>query len=526
MSEKVTFQELIESIAGQTNNSKKFTNDFLKDFISVVNAGLEDDGKVHIAGFGKFKLRRMSERKGYNPQTGEKMTIPSHNKVVFKPYKDLRELVNAPYANLETEIFEERPGKQAEIKNESKPEEPEATDAFEKIADDIFETSGEEESEEEQELILTPPPPSINPEEDTSEHKEDEPADDKAPWENEGQDQTEEEEDPFGISATGSREELFSIDDPPGEAGQEKETGDEDIVEYKPLEENEKEPEKKEESSSVLDEYLKKTTRESDKEDGSEERAEIETEPEETGKEKPESVFSVPPEKPETAQDEGELQQHILSFSDKKSSTWTWIAAAGIVVLLVIVLGGWYFITGGWNEQQAVSLASKQQQQIAGQPQNNQPVTASEPDPLSQPPAQTATPQGSAEKPQQRKDPASLKVSEGQTLWSLAEVEYEDPYLWPWIYDANQASVSNPDLIITGQALSIPVPDLENYGLSTTDSLEVAIGYVTTYHWYKEHDNDEAKFYLWAARVYNQDVFDHIKKPIDENDLAFANRVR
>ena len=107
MSKKVTFGELIESIAEETDRSKQFTHDFLKDFVSVINGGLEKDGKVNIAGFGKFKLSRVDERQGYNPQTEEKVTIPAHNKVIFKPYKDLREVVNAPYAHLEPELIEE-----------------------------------------------------------------------------------------------------------------------------------------------------------------------------------------------------------------------------------------------------------------------------------------------------------------------------------------------------------------------------------------------------------------------------------
>ena len=108
MSEKVTFGELIESIAAETDHSKQFTHDFLKDFVDVIHGGLEEDGKVNIAGFGKFKLRHVEEREGYNPQTEEKMTIPAHNKIVFKPYKDLSELVNAPYAHMEPTLLEER----------------------------------------------------------------------------------------------------------------------------------------------------------------------------------------------------------------------------------------------------------------------------------------------------------------------------------------------------------------------------------------------------------------------------------
>ena len=46
MSEKITFQELIDSIADQTNKPKQFTYDFLKDFVEIVNSGLESDGTI------------------------------------------------------------------------------------------------------------------------------------------------------------------------------------------------------------------------------------------------------------------------------------------------------------------------------------------------------------------------------------------------------------------------------------------------------------------------------------------------
>lgn len=106
MDEKITFEDLVDTIAEKSNQSKSFTKDFLADLSDQIKTGLKNKGKVNIAGFGKFELQQVEEREGYNPQTDEKITIPAHKKAVFKPYKALREPVNAPYAHFEPQLIE------------------------------------------------------------------------------------------------------------------------------------------------------------------------------------------------------------------------------------------------------------------------------------------------------------------------------------------------------------------------------------------------------------------------------------
>jgi len=49
-------------------------------------------------------------------------------------------------------------------------------------------------------------------------------------------------------------------------------------------------------------------------------------------------------------------------------------------------------------------------------------------------------------------------VKRGECLWWIAEYEdvYNDPFMWPVIYAANQDQIKNPDLIYPGQELKIP----------------------------------------------------------------------
>ncbi|MCC5940465.1 MAG: HU family DNA-binding protein [Balneolaceae bacterium] len=117
MSEKITFKELVELISRQSNQSQSSANSFIHELVQIIEGGLKKSGSVSISGFGKFELRWMNERPGTNPQTGEEITIPGQNKVVFKPYKALREDVNKPFASLKSTLVGGADAKSAE--NES-----------------------------------------------------------------------------------------------------------------------------------------------------------------------------------------------------------------------------------------------------------------------------------------------------------------------------------------------------------------------------------------------------------------------
>lgn len=117
MSEKITFKELVEKIAEQSQQSYSSTNNFIQELVEIIESGLSESGSVKISGFGKFELRWMKERPGINPQTGEEITIPGQNKVVFKPYKALRQKVNKPYSKMSAQILE------GELQAQKKPSE-------------------------------------------------------------------------------------------------------------------------------------------------------------------------------------------------------------------------------------------------------------------------------------------------------------------------------------------------------------------------------------------------------------------
>lgn len=569
MSEKVTFGELIESIAEETDHSKQFTHDFLKDFVDVINGGLEEDGKVNIAGFGKFELQRVDEREGYNPQTEEKITIPAHNKVVFKPYKDLRELVNAPYSHMEPQLIEEEDAddetsdedfsaKQQVEESQAEDSRPpgdkdtnENTEELENQAPTDSEKSGrsEEQALNEDDFIPTAPPTSHRKGQDKSDGEDQTKTDQASPFDS-GKQQGEEEK----LSGTSTTE---STDD-------EQDDDNGDIVEFNASQSDTED--------DLLEEFIGSTEKEQDEESSEElkdtEEAELESEKdkpretedeveepfpqEQTDEEKPtgkseEEVLAEEVEKLEEAAEnlkydkQGQSDQEnkktprppaATSRPSDRNTPFLYVAAAAIILLL-IAGGAWYYSTLPTNDTDTTLISSSEEQTVSAdatmqQSNNNEQQEQAED-------AQQATQNQSQSVPQSTATTQStsnpkpknqaVEIEEGQTLWSLAEDRYGNPRLWPWIY-GNNGSLDDPDLIYAGSSLSVPMPSGPRNTLSGTDSVGVAKGYIATYKWYKSNEEPKAKNHLWAAKLYHDDLQQLADVPIDKTDLSYANRAR
>ncbi len=520
MSEKVTFRELIESIAEESDNSKQFTHDFLKDFVDVINGGLEQDGNVNIAGFGKFELRRVDEREGYNPQTEEKMTIPAHNKIIFKPYKDVRELVNAPYAHLEPELIEEEDGEQ----------------------EDNNGTSSTEEDAPQDDFLPTAPPTEHESKEKSEPPKE-------------------KHEDPFGFDdAETKSSSSFTLEDEDTSMESEQEDED-DVVEFQGDASAEEEGTANQELSEFIGETessedeteTENGQTKSDSDTGQETSEEEEiTASEEDEQEEPASPYAPNAEQDEDSsakdtdgdQSEEETAPKAPAFDqnlpsrNRNSSLPLVAAAAGI--LLLLAAGAWYF--GFFSSGESPQMASQeqvtsseapqqnntqQQQNSATDTKNNQQQQSSQ-QPNQQAKSQSQPQQNVQSDPKTTADEGNTEehaIAEGQTLWSIAEDKYGNPRLWPWIYGKN-GSLNNPNIIIAGKSLDVPLPSGPQNRLNASDSVGVAKGYLATYQWYKNNGSSKAKNHLWGAKLYHNNIRDLADIQIDKADLSYANNAR
>jgi nucleoid DNA-binding protein len=114
--DKISSQEIIDLVASKAKVSKRAAEEFLKTMISSIEEALMAGEVVKVKNFGTFKLQWNEPRKSVNVQTGEEIMLPGYNKVNFIPDSVLRELVNEPFAHL---FAVELDGEKDEINYES-----------------------------------------------------------------------------------------------------------------------------------------------------------------------------------------------------------------------------------------------------------------------------------------------------------------------------------------------------------------------------------------------------------------------
>jgi DNA-binding protein HU-beta len=72
-------------------NAKKATNAVLEGMQTL----LQQSGRIQLAKFGSFSLRKTASRRGRNPQTGQPMLIPPGIRIAFKVSKTWKDAVLA-----------------------------------------------------------------------------------------------------------------------------------------------------------------------------------------------------------------------------------------------------------------------------------------------------------------------------------------------------------------------------------------------------------------------------------------------
>ena len=101
MDAKLNQSDLIALLAKESNISAAKAELFTKNFFELIIEGLEQDGIVKINGLGTFKVTEVASRGSVNVNTGEKIEIKGHKKLVFIPADALKDYVNQPFAMFE-----------------------------------------------------------------------------------------------------------------------------------------------------------------------------------------------------------------------------------------------------------------------------------------------------------------------------------------------------------------------------------------------------------------------------------------
>ena len=144
---KIFMAELADMLAQKAGISKREAQQFLTDFVETIQDGVNNDKLVKIKGLGTFKVIDVDARESVNVNTGERVTIDSHQKLTFTPDAAMKELVNKPFSQFETVVLNDG----VEFDDEPEVEEP-------AIAEETPEPVVEPTPEPEPEPVVVPEP--------------------------------------------------------------------------------------------------------------------------------------------------------------------------------------------------------------------------------------------------------------------------------------------------------------------------------------------------------------------------------
>lgn len=90
----LTKAQLVETISEQNGYSIKRSIEIFDGLIEIIKKSLESGEDVLISGFGKFRFKSKSERRGRNFATGSEMMPAARKIVTFKCSSRLKDKIN------------------------------------------------------------------------------------------------------------------------------------------------------------------------------------------------------------------------------------------------------------------------------------------------------------------------------------------------------------------------------------------------------------------------------------------------
>jgi integration host factor subunit alpha len=90
----LTKADIVQAVSHKTNHTMAQSADLVDTLFEMIKQTLEFGEEVLIFGFGKWSVRAKRERRGRNPQTGERLTLAPRKVVTFKGSSVLRNKLN------------------------------------------------------------------------------------------------------------------------------------------------------------------------------------------------------------------------------------------------------------------------------------------------------------------------------------------------------------------------------------------------------------------------------------------------
>ena len=90
----LTKPDIIDKISASTKSPRNKSSETFETLLKLIKQSLASGEDVLISGFGKFCVKKKSERRGRNPATGESMMLAPRKVVTFKCSGKLRNSVH------------------------------------------------------------------------------------------------------------------------------------------------------------------------------------------------------------------------------------------------------------------------------------------------------------------------------------------------------------------------------------------------------------------------------------------------
>jgi integration host factor subunit alpha len=93
----ITKEKLISHLQAQLGMSRQESRQVVEGLLKIMKDTLSRGEDLLISGFGKFSVRQKRARRGRNPQTQKRMTLPARKVLVFKTSGVLRRRINKDF---------------------------------------------------------------------------------------------------------------------------------------------------------------------------------------------------------------------------------------------------------------------------------------------------------------------------------------------------------------------------------------------------------------------------------------------